>query len=195
LLFATHPVHVEAVASIVGRAEVLSAIFFLLALLAYIRACDADSKAHTTTSPAAVQWVGVSLACVALAVLSKEQGVTVVAVCLAYDLFVHQGFALPWSTTTTTTATSAKKTPKVSWGPFATRQALLWGGFAVIMALRLRLNTQEIVLDQKTNPGNHVVGFLYRALTKNLYVALHAQLLLLVGGCGASCLNQIPTVR
>ena len=176
LLFATHPVHVEAVASIVGRAEVLSAVFFLLALLAYSRACDADSKAHATSSPAAVQWVGASLACVALAVLSKEQGVTVVAVCLAYDLFVHQGFALPWSQ-----PVAVKKTVKVSWGPFATRQALLWGGFAVIMALRLRLNTQEIVLDQKTNPGNHVADFLYRALTKNLYVALHAQLLLLVG--------------
>ena len=33
LLFATHPIHVEAVTSIVGRAEVLAAVFALAALL------------------------------------------------------------------------------------------------------------------------------------------------------------------
>jgi hypothetical protein len=33
LLFALHPVHVEAVAGIVGRADILAGIFFLLALI------------------------------------------------------------------------------------------------------------------------------------------------------------------
>ena len=33
ILFALHPVHVEAVAGIVGRADILAGIFFLLALL------------------------------------------------------------------------------------------------------------------------------------------------------------------
>ncbi|KAG0424235.1 hypothetical protein HPB47_000030 [Ixodes persulcatus] len=37
LLFSTHPIHTEAVASVVGRAELLSAVFFLSALLFYIR--------------------------------------------------------------------------------------------------------------------------------------------------------------
>ena len=33
LLFALHPVHVEAVAGIVGRADILAGIFFLIALI------------------------------------------------------------------------------------------------------------------------------------------------------------------
>ena len=35
LLFAIHPVHVEAVAGVVGRADILSGIFFLLSLICY----------------------------------------------------------------------------------------------------------------------------------------------------------------
>jgi protein O-mannosyl-transferase len=37
LLFALHPVHVEAVANVVGRAELLAAVFFLAACLAWTR--------------------------------------------------------------------------------------------------------------------------------------------------------------
>ncbi len=76
LLFATHPVHVEAVAGLVGRAEVLSGVFFCLALLAYINACH--SVAQQTTA-----WLLACIACTGLSVLSKEQGITVVAVCFA----------------------------------------------------------------------------------------------------------------
>jgi hypothetical protein len=39
LLFAVHPVHVEAVANIVGRAELLAGVFFLLSILSYINYC------------------------------------------------------------------------------------------------------------------------------------------------------------
>ncbi len=38
LLFATHPIHTESIASVVGRAEPLSAIFMLGAFLAYAQA-------------------------------------------------------------------------------------------------------------------------------------------------------------
>ena len=39
LIFAVHPIHTEAVAGIVGQAELLSAAMSILALLTYIRAC------------------------------------------------------------------------------------------------------------------------------------------------------------
>ena len=35
ILFAIHPIHTEAVTGVVGRAELLSSIFFILAILAY----------------------------------------------------------------------------------------------------------------------------------------------------------------
>ena len=37
LLFTVHPIHTEAVTGVVGRAELLSSIFFILTLLAYQR--------------------------------------------------------------------------------------------------------------------------------------------------------------
>ncbi|NIP96229.1 MAG: hypothetical protein GWO24_23480, partial [Akkermansiaceae bacterium] len=37
LVFAVHPVHVEAVANVVGRAEVLSSVFYLLSCLLFVR--------------------------------------------------------------------------------------------------------------------------------------------------------------
>lgn len=43
LLFAVHPVHTEAVAGIVGRADVISCIFFILTVLCYIRHREEES--------------------------------------------------------------------------------------------------------------------------------------------------------
>ena len=34
-LFAVHPIHTEAVTGVVGRAELLSSVFFLLTILTY----------------------------------------------------------------------------------------------------------------------------------------------------------------
>ncbi|XP_071548678.1 protein O-mannosyl-transferase TMTC1-like [Panulirus ornatus] len=43
LIFATHPVHTEAVTGLVGRADVLAALSFLAAILSYHRAIESDS--------------------------------------------------------------------------------------------------------------------------------------------------------
>ncbi|XP_037505924.1 protein O-mannosyl-transferase TMTC3-like [Rhipicephalus sanguineus] len=83
LLFAVHPVHTEAVTGVVGRAESLSSVFFLLSFLAYSRAIG-DSR-RTEWRPLAT-----CVALVVLATLSKEQGITVVAVCFVYEIFVVQ---------------------------------------------------------------------------------------------------------
>ncbi|CAH2092282.1 unnamed protein product [Euphydryas editha] len=40
ILFAVHPIHSEAVTGVVGRAEMLSSLFFLGALLCYARAAS-----------------------------------------------------------------------------------------------------------------------------------------------------------
>ena len=52
LLFAVHPVHAEAVAGIVGRAEILAALFMLLGLLALLPPIRAPSE---NRAPSAVQ--------------------------------------------------------------------------------------------------------------------------------------------
>ncbi|XP_064795437.1 protein O-mannosyl-transferase TMTC2 [Oncorhynchus masou masou] len=101
LLFASHPVHTEAVAGVVGRADVGAALLFLLSLLCYTRHCGLRS-AYTASSRGCEtrgcgrlrawtwMWLLGSLVCAASSMLWKEQGVTVLAVSAAYDLFVFQ---------------------------------------------------------------------------------------------------------
>ena len=69
-LFAVHPIHTEAVTNIVGRAELLAALFGLLALV-----CAADADAGGPRQRRALQFA--SLASFSLAVLSKESALTV----------------------------------------------------------------------------------------------------------------------
>uniref|UniRef100_A0A3Q1D0K1 dolichyl-phosphate-mannose--protein mannosyltransferase n=1 Tax=Amphiprion ocellaris TaxID=80972 RepID=A0A3Q1D0K1_AMPOC len=102
LLFASHPVHTEAVAGVVGRADVGAALFFLLSLLCYVRHCGLRRDSYGAfqvrrcgggdggSATRCWGWMLGSLWCAAASMLWKEQGVTVLAVSAAYDLFVFQ---------------------------------------------------------------------------------------------------------
>ena len=70
ILFAVHPVHVEAVAGIAGRADVLCTVLFLLCLLK-----------HRERG-----WTIWTLVLASLSMLAKEQGVTVLGVCAVLDV-------------------------------------------------------------------------------------------------------------
>uniref|UniRef100_A0A3Q3GCZ8 dolichyl-phosphate-mannose--protein mannosyltransferase n=1 Tax=Labrus bergylta TaxID=56723 RepID=A0A3Q3GCZ8_9LABR len=74
LFFAAHPVHTESVAGIVGRADLLCALFFQLSFLTY---CKAFKRGIDRDDRFSVQWVVVSLLLCAAAMLCKEQGITV----------------------------------------------------------------------------------------------------------------------
>ena len=99
LLFASHPIHTEAVASVVGRADVLACLFFILTLLAYMRYCchrnghhgRTDACVHGKAGGRARRWgwMMVVIVCTMAAMLSKEQAVTVAAVCAMYDVILY----------------------------------------------------------------------------------------------------------
>ncbi|CAH0629162.1 unnamed protein product [Chrysodeixis includens] len=74
LLFAVHPVHTEAVAGVVGRADVLACLFFLSSVLIY----HGSSSRHRV-------WSSVALA--ALSMLAKETGLTALLFNVAFDLY------------------------------------------------------------------------------------------------------------
>ncbi|HJR63487.1 MAG TPA: tetratricopeptide repeat protein [Gemmatimonadaceae bacterium] len=76
LLFALHPVHVEAVANVVGRLECMAAVFTIVALLA-----------HRRGSRAAIPLF-------ALGLLSKENAIVFLGLAGAHDLLI----AGPWRT-------------------------------------------------------------------------------------------------
>ncbi|XP_052031290.1 protein O-mannosyl-transferase TMTC1 isoform X3 [Apodemus sylvaticus] len=87
LLFAVHPVHTEAVAGIVGRADVLACLLFLLAFLSYQRSLAQDCAGQCFPPTASPFFLLLSLFLGTCAMLVKETGITVFGVCLVYDLF------------------------------------------------------------------------------------------------------------
>jgi hypothetical protein len=78
LLFAAHPVHVEAVTGIVGRAELLAALFALAALLLHARSYALGGLGPRT-------WLPAALVLFALSVLSKESSASFPGLVLLVD--------------------------------------------------------------------------------------------------------------
>jgi Flp pilus assembly protein TadD len=104
VLFALHPLHTEAVTSIVGRAELLVAFFGLLALLS-TGAADAAEDGRAKRC-----WYGCSVLCFAVALFSKENAVTLLPLLLLYRV-TRRGeplFAGMW-----------KETWSLYWVPYA----------------------------------------------------------------------------
>lgn len=75
VLFAIHPVHVEAVANIVGRAEMIAATFFLAACLVW-----------TSRTIAATPRILLTALCYALAMFAKESAVVLPAALVLVDV-------------------------------------------------------------------------------------------------------------
>lgn len=81
LLFAVHPVHTEAVSSIVGRAELLATLLTLVSLLAFHRA-------HTATGRRRAGWLAASAAAFAAALLSKESAIVAIPLLVVVHLWI-----------------------------------------------------------------------------------------------------------
>jgi len=78
LLFCAHPVHVEAVASLVGRADSLCGLFFMAAMIVYSNSMQQwVPNASNGGVTMGVWWFVFALLLAVLASLSKEIGVTI----------------------------------------------------------------------------------------------------------------------
>ena len=82
LAFAIHPLRVESVAWVSERRDVLSGFFWLLTVLAYLRARDGKKT-----------WLVASLGCFLCSLLSKAWGITLPAVLLLLDAWPLRRFA------------------------------------------------------------------------------------------------------
>ena len=93
LMFASHPIHTEAVAGVVGRADVLACLFFLLAFNCYAKYCKYRDKGGTVVG----RWVWLTgmMAFSMAGMLSKEQAVMALGVCAVYDIFLHCRLSVP----------------------------------------------------------------------------------------------------
>lgn len=71
-LFAVHPVHTEAVSGVVGRAELLCSLFYLMAVLMFL---SMENESQTRMRERIIGYSGVVL-CSSIALLCKEVGIT-----------------------------------------------------------------------------------------------------------------------
>ena len=79
ILFGIHPIHVESVAWVSERKDVLYTFFFLLSVLAYLRYATIEEKA--------VFFYSMALLMFALSLLSKPMAVTLPAVLIILDVY------------------------------------------------------------------------------------------------------------
>jgi protein O-mannosyl-transferase len=80
LVFALHPLRVESVAWITERRDVLCGLFFVLAILCYLRAVEPGAQRRGP-------WYWSAVALAALALLSKAMAVTLPAILVILDVY------------------------------------------------------------------------------------------------------------
>ncbi|ELU01234.1 hypothetical protein CAPTEDRAFT_123644 [Capitella teleta] len=90
LLFAVCPVHTESVAGVVGRADLMCSLCFLLSFYFYSVACSQGVSMYSRFSLHLLP----SMMFAICSVLFKEQGITVLGLCSAYDVISVSRFDL-----------------------------------------------------------------------------------------------------
>uniref|UniRef100_A0A3P9CUB3 dolichyl-phosphate-mannose--protein mannosyltransferase n=1 Tax=Maylandia zebra TaxID=106582 RepID=A0A3P9CUB3_9CICH len=174
LLFTVHPVHTEAVSGIVGRADVLACLLFLLTFLSYIRSVGGrvseDSLAFTVSSSS----LFLSLLLGTCAMLVKETGITVFGVCLLYDALVLCRKPLMYHLSSST----LRELLHIC-SPFIKRACLITGYVVIIVSFRLWLMGGSMPLfSEQDNPTSFSPHFLTRFLTYSYLLSFNAWLLL-----------------
>ena len=76
----------EAVAGVVGRADILSCIFFVLSVISYTKASRFAFTLSSAYSPTNWKYFVLAVFFSVAAMLSKEIGITALAICLVYEV-------------------------------------------------------------------------------------------------------------
>uniref|UniRef100_T1J5F2 dolichyl-phosphate-mannose--protein mannosyltransferase n=1 Tax=Strigamia maritima TaxID=126957 RepID=T1J5F2_STRMM len=163
------------VTGVVGRAEILSSLFFIISLTCYIR--STGLRKETEWGPLLLTpYFGT------IAMLCKEQGVTVLGVCCVYEIFIAQKMRLQ------DILNPAKNTAmfvKASLAPWVRemghRLAFLVGFMFVLVLLRINVMGAQLPVftrkDQKFDNPASVAPTPVRHLTYNYLCVLNAWLL------------------
>ncbi|XP_044041853.1 protein O-mannosyl-transferase TMTC1 isoform X1 [Siniperca chuatsi] len=174
LLFAVHPVHTEAVSGIVGRADVLACLLFLLTFLSYIRSVGVCVSEDSLPSTVSVWCLLVSLLLGTCAMLVKETGITVFGVCVLYDALVLCRKPLIYHL-----SGSRLRDLLHICSPFIKRACLISGYVVIIMSVRLWLMGGSMPLfSEQDNPASFSPHLLTRILTYSYLLSFNAWLLL-----------------
>uniref|UniRef100_A0A8C3J8T7 dolichyl-phosphate-mannose--protein mannosyltransferase n=2 Tax=Calidris pygmaea TaxID=425635 RepID=A0A8C3J8T7_9CHAR len=175
LLFAVHPVHTECVAGIVGRADLLCALFFLLSFLGYCKAFRENKEGHHFS----IFWVLVSVILGAVAMLCKEQGITILGLNAVFDaLVINKLNVLELIQKLLHKDKSLENIGLLRKG-LLFRITLLMSGGASILYIRWRImGTGPPAFTEVDNPASFADSLFVRAINYNYYYSLNAWLLL-----------------
>ncbi|XP_026183193.1 protein O-mannosyl-transferase TMTC1 isoform X1 [Mastacembelus armatus] len=174
LLFAVHPVHTEAVSGIVGRADILACLLFLLTFLSYIRSVGVCLCEDALPSTVSVWSLFGSLLLGTCAMLVKETGITVFGVCVLYDALVLCRKPLIYHL-----PGSRLRDLLYICSPFIKRSCLISAYVIIIMSVRLWLMGESMPLfSEQDNPASFSPHLLTRALTYSYLLSFNAWLLL-----------------
>nr|XP_014694866.1 protein O-mannosyl-transferase TMTC4 isoform X2 [Equus asinus] len=176
LLFAVHPVHTECVAGVVGRADLLGALFFLLSFLGYCKAFREHNKEGTHST----FWVLLSILLGALAMLCKEQGITVLGLNAVFDILVIGKLnVLEIVQKVLHKDKSLESIGVLRNGGLLFRMTLLASGGAGVLFVRWRImGTGPPAFTEVDNPASFAESIFVRAINYNYYYSLNAWLLL-----------------
>ncbi|KAK3796778.1 hypothetical protein RRG08_045784 [Elysia crispata] len=190
LLFAVHPVHTESVAGIVGRADLLCAIFFILSFLIYVKGCCSDESNNKIGT--SLQWILFSMLLCCLATFSKELGITVIGICSAFDILyiceidIGSLFGLdrlrPGSENLSLThrnGMSVKDRDNKVWLKFVViRHVILLASALILLTVRWQvMGSSPPTFQVFDNPHSFVNGSLLRAINYNYLYAINAWIL------------------
>ncbi|XP_051911797.1 protein O-mannosyl-transferase TMTC1 isoform X2 [Hippocampus zosterae] len=174
VLFAVHPVHTEAVSGIVGRADLLACLLFLLTFLSYIRSVGVNTAEDSTPSTVSAGSLLISLLLGTCAMLVKETGITVFVVCIFYDALVLCGKPLFGHL-----SGSGVRHLLQIWKPFIKRACVVSSYVLAIISVRLWLMGGSMPLfSEQDNPASFAPYLLTRILTYSYLLYFNAWLLL-----------------
>ncbi|KAF8795853.1 Protein O-mannosyl-transferase Tmtc3 like protein [Argiope bruennichi] len=189
LLFAVHPIHTEAVTGIVGRAEILSSFFFLLAFLSYIKC----SKSYLSTDHLQLCCCLLFIIC---ATLSKEQGITVAGVCFLYEIFVVQKLRLLDILQIVQFFSTTKSSPSPWLRNMIVRLTVIAGTALCLLITRVKIMGSQLPVFTKFDNPAAASHFPVRHLTYNYLLPVNAWLLLFPSDlCCDWTMGTIPLVE
>ncbi|KAM9483968.1 protein O-mannosyl-transferase TMTC4 isoform 2-T2 [Salvelinus alpinus] len=176
LLFAAHPVHTESVAGIVGRADLLCALFFQLSFLTY---CKAFRGGRESEEKFSIHWIAVSLLLCAAAMLCKEQGITVLGVNAAFDvLLICNVNVYELSQRLFLRRKADDVSERVRTGLLIRLALLAMGGASLLYARWRIMGTGPPAFTEVDNPASFAENVFLRIVNYNYYYSLNAWVLL-----------------
>lgn len=167
LIFAVHPIHTEAVTGVVGRAETLSSLFFLSALLLYIKGTYNHKHASWICVTSSLIMAGVATFC-------KEQGITVLAVIGVYELMILQKLKLDNLKQYLSIKSFRAKRMK----EHLLRVCLIITSVVILLLIRIRVMGSQLPVFTKYDNPAAVASTPTRQLTYNYLLAVNSWLLL-----------------